>query len=1168
MKNRILRLIIMSLKFSFYLFTINVIFLNSILASDVAAQYKSVKDVHLEANFENESITEVFDAIEAKTDFKFHFFLKDIKKRVKLSFKKSDATVAEILYKVSEEAQLKFRQVNNNIAVSKVQKPRSDNDLVSISRSVIVTGQVIDENGETMAGVTVVVKGTTTGTITDIDGNYRLEVPEESVLVVSFVGYATQEIAIGSRTTINIQMEVDTQTLAEVVVTAYGTSTKKDFTGSASSISAKDFELRPVTNPISAIEGNATGVQFINSSGAPGSSPNIVIRGVGTLNGGSSTATQGDPLFIVDGVQFEGTLALINQDDIESMTILKDAASTSLYGSRAANGVVIITTKGGRKDQPMQVNVSSQFGWMSPAIEQYEATNPQQYYEVMWEAYKNSLIADGEADPEAQASAGIYNRLGYNPFNVDNDQIVGTDGRINPNAQVRYPGLDWFDALQRQGTRQNHSLSISGGSENTSLFFSTGYLKEKGYVIESDFERLTTRLKAEFDAKEWLTVGANVNLSLSDQSGVGGAGSTSIVNPFGFAKNMGAIYPVWIVDDATGEFARDAAGNKIFDRGEGYSEYGISPRPESPGRHAIEEAILNDIFDRENGYGFRSHAEFTVPWVDGLKARITYGRDYQERTLKDYENAEVGDGQPTARYAETRSRRIVENFNQIITYKKTIGDDHNLDVTIGHESFDRNFSDNTTFATTQVAEGIYEFDNFSVPVSIGGATTDKGLEGYFARLNYNFKNKYYLSLSGRRDGSSVFGPDVRWGNFYSVGASWRISQEAFMSNVNFIDDLKLRASYGEVGNDNLGDFYIWQARYALTSNAGNPAITLSDLGNEVLTWETIVNFDAALEFSLFDYLIDGTVEYYRRNSNDLLYNVPIALSNGLNSIPDNIADMYNQGMEVSLTGHILRNTDGINWDLTALATTLNNEITSIPDPFQNGSKRWDVGRSRYDFYIYHSAGVDPETGDQLYYVFEDDPETGNGVPVLDADGNQLTTNDWEDAGRAFTGDTSIPDFIGSVSNRLSYKGISLSVLVAFSQGGKVLDNGYSAMMGSGDFGESQHVDQLKAWKQPGDITSVPRLENGNAEQVQTQSTRFLTDASWVSLRNVNLSYAFNQRMLDNLGLRNLSVFVSGENLWFKSERQGLNPQYNLAGTGSGNDYNPNKIFSVGLNIGL
>ena len=1034
---------------------------------------------------------------------------------------------------------------------------------ISFAQENEVSGKVTDENDDGIPGVNVVLKGTSSGTVTDINGNYRISVPDGGTLVFSFIGMQTQEVVVGSRSVIDIAMSIDATQLEEIIVTAYGTSTVRDFTGSATSISSKNIELRQVTSPIAAIEGNSTGVQFINDSGEPGSSPSIVIRGVGTLNGGTTS-----PLFIVDGVQFDGALSLINQDDIESMTVLKDAASTSLYGSRAANGVVIITTKSGRKGQQARVSYSGQSGWMSPAIQQYEATNPQQYYEVMWEAYKNNLAAGGSADPAGEASANIKNRLGYNPFNVPDDQIVGTDGRINPNAQVVYPGLDWFDVLERQGSRANHNLSISGGTDDASLFFSTGYLNEKGYVIENDFERISMRLNADVQANDWLSLGSNMYLSMSERSGVGGAGTTSIVNPFGFAKNMGAIYPVYLVDDATKQIVTDAAGNKVYDRGEGYPAYGISPRPQSPGRHAIEEAILNDVSDIENGYGFRTFAEISAPWVDGLKLKFTYARDYQDRINKDYENAEVGDGQPTARFDDTRSRRIIENFNQLLTYERTFNDDHNFDVTLGHESFDRTFTDSRGFVTTQVAEGIFELDNFSVPVSVSGSTTDKGLEGWLARINYNYQSKYYLSLSGRRDGSSVFSKDVRWGNFYSVGASWRISEESFMANASFINDLKLRASYGQVGNDNLGDFYISQARYQLTSNAGNPAITLSDLGNAALTWETLENYDVALEFALFDNIIDGTIEYYRRNSTDLLYNVPIALSNGLNSIPDNIADMYNSGIEVSLTGNILRNPSGFNWSLTALATTLNNEITKIPDPFQNGSKRWDVGRSRYDFYIYHSAGVDPDTGDQLYYMFEDNPDTGNGEPLLDGEGNHMTTTDWGDAGRAFTGDSSIPDLIGSVTSTLSYNGFVLNILFTYSQGGKILDNGYSAMMSSGDYGESHHIDQLNAWKQPGDITTVPRLENANADQVQTQSTRFLTDASFTSLRNVNLSYAFNQSVLDRIGVRDLSLFVSGENLWFSSARQGLNPQYNLAGTGSGNDYRPNRIVSLGVNLGF
>ncbi len=297
----------------------------------------------------------------------------------------------------------------------------------------------------------------------------------------------------------------------------------------------------------------------------------------------------------------------------------------------------------------------------------------------------------------------------------------------------------------------------------------------------------------------------------------------------------------------------------------------------------------------------------------------------------------IGDAQPDGRLSETRARRDVENFNQILTYNQSFGD-HNLDITAGHESFDRSISDMDGLKTIQAANGIYEFANFSNIVDLDGATFDKGIEGYFLRTNYNFKDKYYISGSVRRDGSSVFQEGSRWGTFYSVGASWRIDQESFMENVSFIDKLKVRASYGEVGNDDLGDSYLAQPRFTITSNAANPAILFTDIGNRDLVWETIESFDVALEFGLFNNFLEGSVEYYRRNSSDLLYNLPIALSNGLNQVPVNLGDMYNSGLEMALTANLV-NTAEFDWNLTLQASTFKNEITFLPDPFINGSKR-------------------------------------------------------------------------------------------------------------------------------------------------------------------------------------------------------------------------------------
>ncbi|MGY8910000.1 MAG: SusC/RagA family TonB-linked outer membrane protein [Flavobacteriales bacterium] len=1023
--------------------------------------------------------------------------------------------------------------------------------LITNAQSVSISGTVNDSSG-VLPGVSVSIKGTSKGTETDFNGKYTINAEVGNTLIYRYLGYKKIEKVIGNSRTIDVTMLEDNSVLEEVVVVAYGTTTKEALTGSVGIVGEKDLETRNLTSPIAAIEGKVTGVQFTSTNGQPGSTPSIIIRGVGTLNGST------DPLFIVDGIQFEGGLNTINQEDIASLTVLKDAASTSLYGARAANGVVIITTKTGKNNGAIKVSASMQGGIVTRSDQFfYDEVSPGEYYEVMWEALKNSPAGNG--DP-AFASANIYNQLGYNPFNVANDQIVGVDGKINPNAQVIYKSLDWFDFMEQTGVRQNYNVNVSGGGENHRIFFSTSYLEEEGYVKTTNYDRLTSRLNANFDVNDKLKIAASANITLAESSGPSSAGTGSIVNPFGFAQGIGSVYPVF-VNDLNGNLALDEIGNPLFDNGEGYSQFNIGSRPYSQGRHALQELLLNDERDLNNAYGFRFSADYEI--LEGLTFSLNYGRDIQDLIEKEYENNIIGDAQPDGRYSETRGRREVQNFTQVLKYNKSFKD-HNFNLTLGHESFNRLFSGNNGLATVQSTAGIFEFVNFSNIVSLGGSSSRKSVEGYFSRLNYNYDNKYFLSASFRRDASSVFSQESRWGNFYSIGGSWSIDKEKFMENVSFIDRLKLRASWGEVGNDNLGDFFLYQARFGITSNAALGAFAISDLGNNDLQWETIENFDVALEFTMFNNFLDGSIEYYKRNSTDLLYDLPISPSVGINVQPSNIGDMFNSGVELSLTAHLLKNQD-FKWDMTLQASTLKNEITFLPDPFVNGSKRWEIGRSRFDFFLLKTAGVDPATGDQLFLKYEINAD-GDSVPVLDANGNIETTNDWEDTERAYTGDSSIPDILGSISNDFSYKGISLNFLITYGIGGSVLDNGYSSMMHSGSYGDSVHPDALNAWKQPGDITDVPRLENGNIDLVRTQSDRFITDASFWSLRNVNLGYAFNDNVLDNLGIDALRVSLTGENLYFKSARKGLNPQFGLAGTAAGNSFNPARIFSLGLNV--
>ena len=1020
----------------------------------------------------------------------------------------------------------------------------------SISGTVTST-----EDGSTLPGVSVIVKGTTLGTVTNIDGYYQLDVPSDAkTLMFSFVGMKTVEMPIAG-SVVNVTMDADILGLDEVMVVAYGTTTKEAFTGSAEVIGARQLESRSITSAVSAIEGSTTGVQVLSTSGQPGSSPDIVIRGVGTLNGST------DPLYIVDGIQYEGSLADINAEDIESMTILKDAASTALYGSRAANGVVLITTKSGKKGGGIRVNASAQVGLVTQGVPFYEAADPGQYYELMWEGYKNSLGDDAAA--AAEASATIYNRLGYNPFNVPNDQIVGTDGKLNPNAEVIFKGLDWYNALKRNGQRQNYSVNVSGGGEKHDIYFSTSYLDEKGYIITSKYDRLTTRLNSNFTPTKWLKLGGNLNVSLTNQDGPFSTNNSSYVNPFFAAKTIGSVYPVYIVEPATGEYILDAAGEKQYDLGEGYSEYGISGRSFAVGRNVVAETLWNNDLRKRNNIGARYNVEATI--IPGLTAALNYGLDVNDYIRKRYENNIVGDGAPAGRYRETRFRRTVKNFNQIISYNKRLDSGHNIDVTVGHESFDRHYSENSGMKNTQTVTGIYEFDNFSTVSDLSGYSSDKRTEGYFARVNYNYQDKYYLSASARRDGSSVFSKDVRWGNFYSVGASWRIDQETFMQSVTFVDQLKLRASFGQVGQDDLNDFYISQPRYSLLPNAGEPGIWWSDLGNNGLTWETSESWDVAVDFALFNELLDGSVEFYRKNSSDLLYNVPLPISVGLSEGPANVASVYNQGLEIGLTGHLVRMNDFV-WDLTLQGSTLKNEITEIPDPFIDGPQRWDVGRSRYDYFIYDYAGVDPDNGDALFYMYDDETEDGIPVRILNDDGTYATSNDYVVAGKGYVNATSLPDLIGSVQNSFEYKGFNLDVMVTYALGGKILDYGYADMMNEGEYGEALHPDLLNGWRQPGDVTDIPRMENGNTDLSVRMSSRFLTDASYVALRNATLSYTFTQLTIKDLDINNLKVYVSGENLLLKTARKGMDPQYNLAGTPDGRDYNPARVISLGVNV--
>mgnify|MGYP006287401511 CR=1 FL=1 len=1020
-----------------------------------------------------------------------------------------------------------------------------------------VTGTVTSSvDNEPIPGVSIYVKGSTVGTTSDIDGQYTLQVPADaSTIVFSFVGMKTLELPItGSE--INASLEPDVLGLEEVVVISYGTARKESLTGSAAVIDSKKIEGRSVSSVAQILTGSTTGVQTTAGSGQPGSSPDIRIRGVGTLN------TSAYPLIILDGAEYSGNISSINPNDIESMTVLKDASSTALYGSRAANGVIIITTKKGKKgDESMIVNFKAQGGLIGQALPYYESVNAFDFYELQAEAFAQTRYWSGSnatlSDARSYAYDNIYSQLRYNPFvGIPNDQIVGSDGQINPNAEIGFPDLDWYEAAKQTGYRQNYDLNLSGGSEKASYFYSIGYLDERGYTIKSDYERINTRLNVDYTVNNWLQIGTNMYASLIN-SDIGTSNSATYANPFRNARMTGPIYPVFLVDQTTGDYILDGAGEKQYDDG------GLHSRPINQGRNAIAELNWNSDEYKRNNLGNRVFATFTL--MDGLTATINANVDIQNYQYKGFENAEIGDGAPTGRMDEARYTRTSINFNQLINYEKTFNEVHNFSALLGHEAYSRTYTYQRGFKNQFIVTGIYELNNFVNTSSNYTYTTDKRTEGYFGRLKYNYDNRYYIEGSYRRDGSSAFAEDVRWGDFFSVGASWRLSEEAFMTSLAWVDNLKVRASYGEVGNDNIGS-YGYQALYGTRPNATHPGIRWETVGNTALTWEVNRTFDVALDFALFN-RVNGSLEWYYRKSDDLLYEMPLPLTMGLLDQPRNIAALFNSGLEININGDIVRN-DNIRWNLSLMGSTIKNEITSIPEPFISGTKRWAEGYSIYDFYLRKFYDVDPEDGATRFHVWEDiEDEEGNvtGTQLAyDSNGDPVLTKDHNDAGFGYVGASAFPDLQGSIGNTFTFKGFTLSALLTYSLGGYMIDGIYQDMVASVP-GESYHPDVENSWRNPGDVTNFPRLQYSNSSLYAT-SDYFLISSNYLNIRNVTLSYDFPSQMLRSWGLGQLTAFVTGENLHMFTARKGMNPTYNFSGTSSVFAYAPSRSVIIGLNV--
>lgn len=1045
-----------------------------------------------------------------------------------------------------------------------------------------VTGMVVDaDTDEPIIGASVLIKGTTIGIITDIDGKYEINnIPAGSKsLQISFVGMKTVEVPITTSSPQKIVMNPDTQVIDEVVVVAYGTAKKSSFTGSASTVGAQTLEKRVITNVTSALEGNTTGVQVTSATGQPGESASIRIRGFGSVNASSA------PLYVVDGAVYNGSLGDINPADIESMTILKDAASTSLYGSSAGNGVVLITTKKGKGNGGTNFNLTINQGFSNIAYNDYAKMGLTNWFETQWLMRKNAYVSAGKDAAEAAQSAteGLGELLIYNPFKgVANNAIVGTNGKINPSASMNNlkwgDDLDWEDEAYSTGHRQEYLLSYNTKTDKSDTYASVGYLNDNGYMKKTDFERYSGRLNYNVYPVKWFKTGLNLSLSrvISQYSNAESGSSSSYSNLTRFIRHMAPNYPIHKHNLETGAYV-DSDGKETNDPSKYVYDYD-GQRLADAGRDAFAETEFNLRETSRNQQNVSTYVTFFP--IEGLNLTSNYSYNNADRRRKVYENPLVGDGSPAGRMNILSTRSISQTFNQLVSYNRDFGQ-HTVDVMVGHENYSYKYEYLYNMKNTQIVNGIYEFDNFVNISEVSSYTNEYKKEGYFARLNYDYADKYYASVSYRRDGSSRFHKDNRWGNFWSFGASWRVSEEEFMKDVEWVNSLKLRASYGETGNDQIldsdgySDYYPYQSLYALGQNNGSEAgAYMFSIANPALKWETQVSTDFGIEFGLFNRLT-GSIEYFRKDSKDLLFNVSQPTSTGVSSIVKNIGKVSNSGVEIELNYDILKNKE---WAVSvgANATFVKNEIVKLPDEMKengyiSGSKKWMEGKSIYEFWLRQWGCVDPATGDGLWIP---DTEKYNGneafaKTLVTVDGKTYT-NSYTYAKYDWSG-TSTPDVFGGFNFKVGYKDIDLAATFSYQLGGKLIDAAYAGMMSVQEYGYAQSPDLLKAWKQPGDITDVPRIDATSSHHTnisQTYSTRWLTSSDYLNLRSVSLGYTFPKGLLKKLGgIKSTRLSLTAENLFMIKARQGLNPMSNFGGY-TYNEYMPARTITIGLNVGF
>ena len=1042
-----------------------------------------------------------------------------------------------------------------------------------------VTGVVIsEEDGQPVIGASVRVENTQLGAITDVDGKFQIaNVPSSAkTLVISYIGMESQTVTI--KPNLKVVLRTNSEMLDEVMVVAFGTAKKSAFTGSATVVDSEKLEQSQVTSVTNALAGAVPGVTLTSNNGAPGSTSSIKIRGFSSINAGN------DPLIIIDGAPYSGDLSNLNPSDVESMTVLKDAASNALYGARGANGVVIITTKKANQKGDAVVTFDAKWGANTRALQHYDViTDPGQYYEMHYGAMKNYYMnvmgmSDQAAWKEANKNLfGSNGGLGYNVYTVPQGQyLIGQNGKLNPNATlgnvVSYKGEeyllmpdDWENIGTRTGLRQEYNFSVSAANDKSSFYVSLGYLGNEGITEGSDLKRLTARLKADYQAKPWMKIGGNMSYARFDSNSLGNNGSSSsTANIWAFTTQLAPIYPAYI-RNADGSIKVDGNGFQMMDYGSGVNAGMI--RPWISDANPIMDNKLNT--QNAEGNAMTGNGFIDITPLPGLKVTLNGTFNLDETRFTYVYNPYYGQFDSTGGTVSKSHRRTYDyNLQQLISYTNSFGR-NNFDILVGHEYYDYRL-----YYLGASKSNMFSQDNkeLSGAVIDGQAASSykerRNNEGFFGRLQYNYDERIFGSASIRRDASSRFAPDHRWGTFWSVGAAWLMNKESWF-DLGWVQELKLKASLGSQGNDNIGD-YRYTDVFNIINSGGNIGTSFNSKGTEDITWETNTNFNVGAEFQLWNRLT-GSVEYYMRKTSDMLFAFSVAPSLGYSSYYDNVGNMVNSGVEIDLGVNIF-NTRNFTWDVNLNISTLKNRITML-DPDKKNTTEYTAEGKGYQGYTNGSFFIGEDLSMFTWRLKEYAGVSENGESmwyknILDENENIIgreTTTDYSAADYYVTEETSIPKVYGGFGTTLKVYGVDFGINFTYQLGGKQYDGTYAQFMSSptGTTGYNFHKDLLNSWTPENTGSDIPRFQLHD-QYSAASSTRFLTNASYLNIQNINVGYTLPASWTKKLAINSLRLYMSAENVFYWSKRKGFDPRQSYDTTTNATYYSPMRTISGGV----